>query len=705
MSSFVLKTVYGDDIRRFTYDHPRNDSAFKYLLKTIRKMYELSSTAALTVKYLDDEGEYITVHTARDWLEAIEFTNGQPLKLMISLKDSSNAQINEPIEMTARNDIKANEIFEEIQLKNDMKEESSEPVTAEPSVMAAAPIANEPNEKPNESNASPKCDSNDANGSNGPCGVGACPGKEKFIADVIAFLKDPKIVAVLPQTVQSGADAFLSGASLNETIAAMTKTAGEVFASSPLWNTIQTMSDRCPARAFIEQRMNEIRNNIKPFELLIKAYLPNILQALPLMIPLLIEMAERILSNGANICETLRELSFPFAFPFVPPSPAFGPPPFGPFGPFGPRGHFGGHGHCHRRRHGPHGHHHGHRHGPHGPHGCGHETNDEKGGNEQGNDAKDGKGNAAVHAHFVCDGCDMSPISGIRYHCTVCSDYDLCAECEAKGDSVHPSAHPMIKIRPPAPVPKDDGPAIHRRVTCDGCGQKPLVGIRYKCTVCNDFDLCETCENKHIHPENHPLIKIKYPQTNGFEGFGRRHRFGHGFGRRFGRWCETRGPFDFAYAFAPFESSPMANEGNSADNAQNAPKEPNGNANAANDINDAVPAPITPVTTAPAPAPVSAVADDFVVVSAPIEEKKEIVEPVAVPAASVPSVEPIEPAAAAPVPAPVAVPHGNDVYTTELSFLNGIGFIDNAANVALLNRWKGDLNKVCNILMDRAQRQ
>ena len=42
---------------------------------------------------------------------------------------------------------------------------------------------------------------------------------------------------------------------------------------------------------------------------------------------------------------------------------------------------------------------------------------------------------------------------------------------------------------------------IHKNIQCDGCGMHPLVGIRYKCKVCDDFDYCESCyeanKNKH----------------------------------------------------------------------------------------------------------------------------------------------------------------------------------------------------------------
>jgi len=50
---------------------------------------------------------------------------------------------------------------------------------------------------------------------------------------------------------------------------------------------------------------------------------------------------------------------------------------------------------------------------------------------------------------------------------------------------------------------------IHANVTCDECGVKPIVGIRYKCAIRNDYDLCEACEAKRAQP--YPMIKIVEP--------------------------------------------------------------------------------------------------------------------------------------------------------------------------------------------------
>lgn len=75
-----------------------------------------------------------------------------------------------------------------------------------------------------------------------------------------------------------------------------------------------------------------------------------------------------------------------------------------------------------------------------------------------------------------------------------------------------------------------DGPAVHQGVVCDGCGKDPITGVRYKCTTCFNFDLCETCEAKKVHDPSHPLRAISTP-VNRCGRFGARGR-GHGGCRR-----------------------------------------------------------------------------------------------------------------------------------------------------------------------------
>jgi hypothetical protein len=42
----------------------------------------------------------------------------------------------------------------------------------------------------------------------------------------------------------------------------------------------------------------------------------------------------------------------------------------------------------------------------------------------------------------------------------------------------------------------------------------PIIGIRYKCASCPDFDYCENCENKFGESHDHPFIKYTTVQFN-----------------------------------------------------------------------------------------------------------------------------------------------------------------------------------------------
>jgi len=55
-----------------------------------------------------------------------------------------------------------------------------------------------------------------------------------------------------------------------------------------------------------------------------------------------------------------------------------------------------------------------------------------------------------VHRGYTCDGCEVSPIVGIRYKCSGRPDYDLCEKCEATTET----PYPMIKIREPKHAPR-----------------------------------------------------------------------------------------------------------------------------------------------------------------------------------------------------------------------------------------------------------
>jgi hypothetical protein len=146
------------------------------------------------------------------------------------------------------------------------------------------------------------------------------------------------------------------------------------------------------------------------------------------------------------------------------------------------------------------------------------------------------------HSAF-CDMCKKD-INGIRWKCIDCpgacqnmlsrsrmlsndgiayTDYDLCATCWATDRTKHrdgrhkfvrivkpgeifvhrvregPStpramteAPPIPVAIPPASVPHANQAEVVHNATCDLCDSR-ILGVRYKCTRCPDYDVCSSC--------------------------------------------------------------------------------------------------------------------------------------------------------------------------------------------------------------------
>lgn len=60
---------------------------------------------------------------------------------------------------------------------------------------------------------------------------------------------------------------------------------------------------------------------------------------------------------------------------------------------------------------------------------------------------------------------------------------------------------------PSNPSKKSKVSTVHKNVRCSVCGVFPIVGVRYRSTLLDDFDMCEDCEESVDHP--YPLMKIK----------------------------------------------------------------------------------------------------------------------------------------------------------------------------------------------------
>lgn len=49
-------------------------------------------------------------------------------------------------------------------------------------------------------------------------------------------------------------------------------------------------------------------------------------------------------------------------------------------------------------------------------------------------------------------------------------------------------------------------------INCDECGQKGIIGTRWKCSVCENFDLCDGCYHSDKHNINHRFLRYDCPQ-------------------------------------------------------------------------------------------------------------------------------------------------------------------------------------------------
>ncbi|BGO97071.1 hypothetical protein RTG_00247 [Rhodotorula toruloides ATCC 204091] len=130
-----------------------------------------------------------------------------------------------------------------------------------------------------------------------------------------------------------------------------------------------------------------------------------------------------------------------------------------------------------------------------------------------------------VHTHVFCDRC-MRTVIGSRFKCTSCSNYDLCTDCIDSRFAFHPSLHAFAEIarpgdaavesprgaaaRPEASIVEEKKPAKHP-ANCDSC-QFPIVGVRFKCLDCPDYDLDADCYDNavEIHPQ-HSFVRINDP--------------------------------------------------------------------------------------------------------------------------------------------------------------------------------------------------
>ena len=152
------------------------------------------------------------------------------------------------------------------------------------------------------------------------------------------------------------------------------------------------------------------------------------------------------------------------------------------------------------------------------------------------------------HSGVYCSNCEF-PIAGKRLCCAHCAGVNFCEKCENENlsNTLHDVNHVWLQVRRPLPsesriprlfsqslyaVPKDVatsvgapmvsdavdadadlGAAVHVDTKCSLCGVSPIIGVRFRCAICPNTDLCSTCEGNptSAHDRFHYLIKVRKP--------------------------------------------------------------------------------------------------------------------------------------------------------------------------------------------------
>lgn len=128
-----------------------------------------------------------------------------------------------------------------------------------------------------------------------------------------------------------------------------------------------------------------------------------------------------------------------------------------------------------------------------------------------------------VHTFVTCDGCQMCPLIGKRYKCECCPNFDFCEECYKNNKEKHGHSFKQVQTKIlmknilkkfSSKTENEEGKPVHTMSSCDGCGMNPIVGTRYKCSICDNFNYCQNCEELFKNEHNHPFIKIYKPHMH-----------------------------------------------------------------------------------------------------------------------------------------------------------------------------------------------
>lgn len=137
-----------------------------------------------------------------------------------------------------------------------------------------------------------------------------------------------------------------------------------------------------------------------------------------------------------------------------------------------------------------------------------------------------------------CFVCRRPFIIGTRFVCQICEDVSLCTQCKDSHDATHSDATPesigqqqqSSASAPPESPEAESSPggacashmtsrqaasdvklspststsdsALNLAHICDGCGKR-MESLFFRCTSCEDFDLCKECYRNNVHDMDH----------------------------------------------------------------------------------------------------------------------------------------------------------------------------------------------------------
>ncbi|CAF1946493.1 unnamed protein product [Rotaria magnacalcarata] len=141
------------------------------------------------------------------------------------------------------------------------------------------------------------------------------------------------------------------------------------------------------------------------------------------------------------------------------------------------------------------------------------------------NEEVDGISSGNIH-NATCDSCRSRRIYSDRYKCLQCDDYDLCGHCfEGRCQTKsHSSDHAMVHFKIPNELfgqyfPNPSEVTLGKltelfsnkkhNIKCSGCSVE-IVGVRFKCDICHNYNLCSKCMQRGVvsknHQQTHPLV-------------------------------------------------------------------------------------------------------------------------------------------------------------------------------------------------------